>query len=81
MPGVGADVEGVEVVGVGADVGFAAVDEDEVVSPEGGRVAAAFLGGWGGMGERGDEGPDKGVEVEAVDTVVYYTHQVSRCSI
>lgn len=43
-PGVGSGVEGVEIVGVGSSICFAAIDDDDVVSPEGGRVTAAF--GW-----------------------------------
>jgi hypothetical protein len=35
-PGVGAGVEGVDVVWVGATVVFAAVDEEDVGAPEGG---------------------------------------------
>ena len=46
-PGVGSSVEGVDVVGVGSGVGFAAVDYYDVVSPEGRTVAAAFCGSWG----------------------------------
>jgi hypothetical protein len=68
---VGAGVEGVDVVWVGATVVFAAVDEEDVGAPEGRRVAAAGVGGGGGGGGEGlDDGPGERMQVEAVDVVV-----------
>jgi hypothetical protein len=48
-PGVGSGVEGVDVVGVGSSIGFAAVDYYDVASPEGRTVAAAFCWRRGGV--------------------------------
>ena len=45
-PDVGAGVKGVDIVGIRSSIGFAAVNYDDVVSPEGGAVATAF-GWWG----------------------------------
>jgi len=65
-------VEGVNVVWVGSGVGFAAVDDDDVVSPQGCTVTATF-GGWGrGIWQGCYEGPVERFQIETIDTVVYY---------
>ena len=69
-PDMGAGVEGIYVVWVGSPFCFAAVDDDDVASPEGGGVAAAFVGRRGrGCWEGGYEGPFEDFEIEAVDVV------------
>lgn len=44
-PGVSASVEGVEIIWVGSEVCFSAVDDDDVVSPECCTVTASLCGG------------------------------------
>jgi len=67
---MGSGIEGVDVVRIGPTFCFAAVDDDDVASPEGGGVAAALVGRWGGScWDGGYEGPFEGFEVEAVDIV------------
>jgi hypothetical protein len=69
---VGSGVEGVDVIGVGSGIGFAAVDDDNVISPEGGAVTTAFCR-WGRrVWQGGDQGPLEGIQVKSVDMVEHY---------
>jgi hypothetical protein len=69
-PCVVSGVEGVDIVRVGSCVSFTAVDYDDVVSPEGGTVAAAFCRWRRAVWQRGDLGPNKGFQIETIYAII-----------